>query len=101
MSIFTFIIYLVGLDREMRVALMFIPVQLKGKSLLYGLIGFNVLIIIGGMIAGLLSQPGAIVAGGGGMVAGSFGQLCGMYAGKYFYEKFGQRNLYRWRNSAF
>lgn len=91
MGIFAFIVYLVGLDREMRVALMFIPVQMKGKYLLYGLIGINALIVIGGMISGLLG-----VEGGGAMVASSFGQLCGIYAGKYFYDKFGRRTLYRW-----
>ncbi|MHA1585151.1 MAG: rhomboid family intramembrane serine protease [Promethearchaeota archaeon] len=89
MAIFTFIIYLAGLERPMRFILFFIPVQMKGKTMLYILIGSNLIFLVLGLILGLLGNNSLFA------VSMWCGQLASMYVGKYFFDHFGNRTPMR------
>ncbi|WP_457558379.1 rhomboid family intramembrane serine protease [Candidatus Harpocratesius sp.] len=77
----SFILYLAGLNREMRMYLYFIPVKMKGKYLLYFLIGMDLIIIILGLFNPTFS----------GSAIESFAQLSALAGGYYFYKKFGSQ----------
>lgn len=87
MAIFSFIIYLIGLDREMRFILYFIPVQMKGRTMLYILMGINLATALFGIILKLLVPDGPY----GSAVASSLGQFAAIFVGKFFYDKFGHQ----------
>ncbi|MHA1610605.1 MAG: rhomboid family intramembrane serine protease [Promethearchaeota archaeon] len=79
-GLYGFLIFLMGLNREMRIYLYFIPVKMKGKYILYFLLGLNSLFII----LGIFGVTGAATA------LSSFAQIIGMGVGYYFYKKHGR-----------
>lgn len=80
LGMMTFLLHLVGLNREMRMYLYFIPIKLKAKYILYFLIAYSsVLSILGIFLPSLFST------------ASSFGQLMGILGGKLLFDKFGRR----------
>ena len=74
MGLLTFYLYLVGLEREMRFYLYFIPVRLKGKHILIGILILNIVFAFLGSVE-------------------SFGTIAGMFIGKKYYESY-QRNMH-------
>ncbi len=91
MAIFSFIIYLAGLDREMRFIIYFIPVQMKGRTMLYFLMGINLLSAVGGTLLLILFPTG----GFGINIASSLGQFVAIFAGQYYFEKYGHQSPLR------
>jgi hypothetical protein len=87
-GLIAFIIYLAGMDRVMQFRLYFIPVQMKGRTVLLILIGINAVIAIGGIFMGIFGSGGA-------MVASSIAQIASIYAGKLFYDKYGHHQPVR------
>ena len=79
-GLYGFIIFLMGLNREMRIYLYFIPVKMKGKYILYFLLILDFVYIILG-IFGVTAASTAL---------SSFAQIIGMGVGYYFYKKHGR-----------
>ena len=77
---YAFLIFLMGLNREMRIYLYFIPVKIKGKYILYFLLAWDFIFVILG-IFGLTAASTAL---------SSFAQIIGMAVGYYFYKKHGR-----------
>ena len=81
LGLFTFILYLVGLNREIRFYLYFIPIKLKAKYVLIFLIGQAVITgLLGAFIWPSLFNPISSIA-----------QLAGILAGKLMYNKYGNQ----------
>ncbi len=78
LGMMTFLLHLVGLDREMRMYLYFIPIRLKAKYILYFLIGYSSVFAIIGLFSGYST-------------ALYLGQLMGILAGKKMFDKYGRR----------
>jgi uncharacterized protein len=79
LGMMSFLIHLMGLDREIRMYLYFIPIRLKGKYILYGLLGYASIIAIVGLFSPLYST------------AEPLGQIAAIFAGKLMFHKFGRR----------
>ncbi|WP_371806567.1 rhomboid family intramembrane serine protease [Candidatus Lokiarchaeum ossiferum] len=79
LGMMTFLLHLVGLNREMRMYLYFIPIKLKAKYILYFLIAYSsVFAILGIFFTGIST-------------ASYVGQLMGILGGKLMFNKFGRR----------
>ena len=84
-GLMVFILYRIGLDREMRFYLYFIPVRMKAKYILYFIIGIQVAYGVFGIVRLLLGLDGAYY------VLSSLPQLAGVLVGAYFWKKFGRQ----------
>jgi len=81
-----FLLYRIGLNREMRFYLYFIPIRMKAKYILYFIIGIQLAFGIYGIIILILHNPG-----GAGYILSSFPQLAGVLVGAYFWKRFGRQ----------
>ncbi|MHA1474735.1 MAG: AN1-type zinc finger domain-containing protein [Promethearchaeota archaeon] len=84
-GLMVFILYRIGLDREMRFYLYFIPVRMKAKYILYFIIGIQVAYGVFGIVRILLRLDGAYY------ILSSLPQLASVLVGAYFWKKFGRQ----------
>ncbi|QEE14543.1 AN1-type zinc finger domain-containing protein [Promethearchaeum syntrophicum] len=84
-GLMVFILYRIGLDREMRFYLYFIPVRMKAKYILYFMIGIQLIYGGFGIVRILLELEGAYY------ILSSLPQLGGILVGAYFWKKFGRQ----------
>lgn len=76
----SFILFLAGLNREMRMYMYFIPIRMKGKYILYFLVGLDLLFVILGIFGVILPST----------ALESFAQIAALGAGYYFFKKYGR-----------
>ncbi len=85
-GLMVFLLYRVGLDREMRFYLYFIPIRLKARYILYFIIGINVIFGGYGLVILLLGN-----AQGASNILLYFPPLAGILVGAYFWKRFGRQ----------
>ncbi len=85
-GLMVFLLYRVGLDREMRFYLYFIPIRMKARYILYFIIGINVIFGGYGLVILLLGN-----AKGASNVLLYLPQLAGILVGTYFWKRFGRQ----------
>ena len=85
-GLMVFLLYRIGLDREMRFYLYFIPIRMKAKYILYFIIGIQLAYGVYGIIILILHN-----SDGAYFILSSFPQLAGVLVGIYFWKKYGRR----------
>ncbi len=85
-GLMVFLLYRVGLDREMRLYLYFIPIRMKARYILYFIIGINVIFGGYGLVILLLGNPK-----GATNILLYLPQLAGIMVGTYFWKRFGRQ----------
>ena len=84
-GLMVFLLYQIGLDREMRFYLYFIPIRMKAKYILYFIIGIQLIYGVFGIVRLILGLDGAFY------VLSSLPQLAGVLVGAYFWKRFGRQ----------
>lgn len=85
-GLMVFLLYRIGLDREMRFYLFFIPIRMKARYILYVIIGIQLAYGIYGTIILLFGSYG-----GAYYILSSFPRLAGLGVGAYFWKRFGRQ----------
>ncbi len=85
-GLMVFLLYRIGLDREMRFYLYFIPIRMKAKYILYIIVGIQLIYGIFGLINLFLGN-----VSGAYYILSSFPQLAGVGVGAYFWKRFGRQ----------
>jgi len=85
-GLMVFLLYKIGLDREMRFYLYFIPIRMKAKYILYFITVIQLAYGIYGIIILILQNPN-----GAYFILSSFPQLAGILVGAYFWKRFGRQ----------
>jgi len=85
-GLMVFLLYRIGLDRELRFFLFFIPIRMKARYLLYFIIGIQLILGFYGLVILLLGN-----AQGASNILSSFPQLAGVGVGAYFWKRFGRQ----------
>jgi len=85
-GLMVFLLYKIGLNREMRFYLYFIPIRMKAKYILYFIIGIQLAYGIYGIVILILHNPN-----GAYYILSSFPQLAGILVGAYFWKRFGRQ----------
>ncbi len=85
-GLMVFLLYRIGLDREMRFYLYFIPIRMKARYILYIIIGIQLVMGSYGVIILLLGNYD-----GASYILSSFPQLAGVLVGAYFWKRFGRQ----------
>ncbi|MHA2001616.1 MAG: rhomboid family intramembrane serine protease [Promethearchaeota archaeon] len=85
-GLMVFLLYQIGLNREMRFYLYFIPIRMKAKYILYFIAGMQLAYGIYGIIILILQNPN-----GAYYILSSFPQLAGILVGAYFWKRFGRQ----------
>ena len=85
-GLMVFLLYRIGLNREMRFYLYFIPIRMKAKYILYFIIGIQLAYGVYGIIILILhNSTGAY------FILSSFPKLAGVLVGAYFWKKYGRQ----------
>ena len=85
-GLMVFLLYKIGLEREMRFYLYFIPIRMKAKYILYFIIGIQLIYGTIGIVLLLLENPN-----GSYYILSSLPQLAGVLIGRYFWKRFGRQ----------